>query len=369
MATQTSVELRARKYFQLSSQFAQLDNEQLHFLFEHSESHKSSSGWGNNHTIVLGNSQVFVKRLPVTDVEYNSLFSTKNLYHIPPSYNYGFGSPGFNVFRELVTHIKTTNWVLAGEISTFPLMYHYRIIPFSGTHGDVELEQWGNNENVRRYVQDKARSNYELILFMEYIPLILEAWLHSNPNTLQKFLNDLCTTIDFLRANGIIHFDAHFRNILTDGQQIYLADFGLALDKSFTLTKDEVTFFKQNLFYDYGEVLRNLGHLIRPIFEAFTEEKKRLIMSKFGMSEDLEPYQLRLMLLDNIEKIHADGDMVLDEFYVLSISKYRPIIQLMQDFFFNIVKDETKSVKLPHEKLERLLRETGFLGELPMPGD
>jgi hypothetical protein len=56
-------------------------------------------------------------------------------------------------------------------------------------------------------------------------------------------------------------------------------------------------------------------------------------VEKYGIKEGLQPYQLRSILLDNIEQIHADGVMKLDEFYVASIVKYRSIIALMQDFF------------------------------------
>ncbi|MGB3295935.1 MAG: hypothetical protein WBB01_23375, partial [Phormidesmis sp.] len=83
----------------------------------------SELGWGTNQTIFVGQSQVFVKRIPITDIEYNHLFSTKNLYDLPTYFNYGLGSAGLGAFRELVTHLKTTHWVLAEEIATFPLMY------------------------------------------------------------------------------------------------------------------------------------------------------------------------------------------------------------------------------------------------------
>lgn len=122
-----------------------------------------------NHTIILGESKVFVKRVPVTKIEYENQFSTKNLYNLPTYCNYGFGSTGFGIFRELVTNIKTTNWVLEGVIANFPLMYHYRIIPFSGQRADVDksrlkdyVEYWGNSANAGKYMLDRAEANYEL---------------------------------------------------------------------------------------------------------------------------------------------------------------------------------------------------------------
>ncbi|RCJ25751.1 hypothetical protein A6S26_15570 [Nostoc sp. ATCC 43529] len=362
------IELRRKRYFKLSSQIAQLDNAQLYSLFNNSDLNESSTGWGMNHTIAFGESKVFVKRVPVTNIEFDNLFSTRNLYNLPTYCNYGFGSTGFGVFRELVTHIKTTNWVLEGTIATFPLMYHYRIIPFSGRRADVDMERlksyveyWGNSANAGNYVLDRANANYELVLFLEYIPYVLETWLQENPNKLQKTLDELRTTISFLRTKGIIHFDAHFRNILTDGKRIYLTDFGLVLDKSFTLTKDEKSFFKQNTFYDYGEVLRNLGHIIRWSYDLCSENDKRRIMEKYGIKEGLKHYEMRSILLDNIEQIHADGVMKLDEFYVASIVKYRSIIALMQDFFADMWENNNKDTKFPHTELRRLLKETRFL--------
>src|SRR5258707_952567 len=86
------IELRRRRYFELSSLIAQIDNAQLRCLFEASE---SRAGWGRNHTIDLRGSKVFVKRVPVTDTELDNFFSTKNLYSLPTYYNYGVGSRGF----------------------------------------------------------------------------------------------------------------------------------------------------------------------------------------------------------------------------------------------------------------------------------
>jgi hypothetical protein len=363
-----NLELRRKKYFNLSVQIAQLDNAQLHSLFDNSESSELNTGWGMNHEIIFGQSQVFVKRLPVTNLEYDNLFSTKNLYDLPTYCNYGFGSTGFGVFRELVTHLKTTNWVLEGAIASFPLMYHYRILPFSGQRANVDrerlkayVEYWGNSEKAGRYLLDRAIAKYELVLFLEYIPQVLETWLQENPNKLQQPLDELRTTIDFLRQQGIIHFDAHFQNVLTDGEQIYLTDFGLVLDKSFALTNDEESFFKQNTFYDYGEILRNFGHLIRPFYDSCSENDKCRLKEKYGIKEGLKPYQIGSILLDNIEEIHADGDLKLDEFYVASIVKYRSIIAMMQDFFSDMWGNNQKDTKLDHVKLELLLKETGFI--------
>ncbi len=174
--TNNPLELRRRKYFEISSLISRLDRKQLNLLFDQSKSNESSTGWGTNHILVFGQSKVFVKCVPVTDFEYENLFSTKNLYHLPPTYNYGFSSTGLGVFRELITHLKTTHWVLEGAIANFPLMYHYQILPVAQKYSDpeIDLERWGNHANVKKYVLDRIDSRYELVLFLEYIPYVLE---------------------------------------------------------------------------------------------------------------------------------------------------------------------------------------------------
>jgi serine/threonine protein kinase len=361
--TNNSLELRKQKYFEISSLISRLDHKTLNSLLDQSEPNESGTGWGMNHILVFRQSKVFVKRVPVTDIEYDNLFSTKNLYDLPAGCSYGINSTGLGVFRELITHLKTTHWILEGAIANFPLMYHYRILPFTKEYKalEIDIERWGNHAKIKKYASDRINARYELVLFLEYIPYVLETWLQENSNQLQKALNDIWRAIAFLRTKGIIHFDAHFRNILNDGEQVYLTDFGLALDKSFALTEEEEIFFEQNSLYDYGEVLRNLGHLIRLPYNACSEDDRYRIMKKYGIKDGLRPYEVGAILLDNIQQIQADGDLVLDEFYISSIVKYRPIIALMQGFFAAMWENAQKDTPFPHAKLRLLLDETGFL--------
>jgi hypothetical protein len=359
------IQRRRERYFKLSSQIAQMDNAQLRTLFEGSG---ASAGWGRNHTIDIGRSKVFVKRVPVTDIEYENMFSTRNLYDLPTYYNYGVGSAGLGVFRELVAHIKTTNWVLEGVIDTFPLTYHYRIIPFSGERAEVDMERhqryveyWGSNTNVGRYLLDRANASFELVLFLEHMPHVLQPWLLEHPDKLHRSLGDLRSTITFLRKNGIIHFDAHLYNVLTDGERAYLTDFGLVLDRSFALTKEEELFYSQHTYYDYGEVLACLDFLIFRSYEALPESDKRRMMQKYGIKEGIQHSELLPILFNNIEEISNDRIMKLDKDYVAIIARYRSIIALMHDFYSDMQRNSKKDTKLQHAKLRRLLKETQFL--------
>jgi serine/threonine protein kinase len=363
--TQNSLEDRKKRYFQIASQIAQLDNAQLLALFDNNE---PSMGWGINHTIQMGESAVFVKRVPITDVEYHNLLSTKNLYDLPTYYNYGIGSAGFGVFRELMAHLKTTHWVLNGAIDTFPLMYHYRIMPFSGWRVDVDMAQhqkyveyWGNNANIGNYVLGRTKANYELVLFLEYVPYVLAAWLQEHSGRCQQPLADLFKTVDFLRSQGIIHFDAHFNNVLTDGDRAYLTDFGLVLDRSFSLTQKEEYFFTEHVFYDYGVIISSLSAVVSSLYGLCSEPDRLKIKKKYSIAEELKPHEIRSVLLNNIEQISNDGIMKLDETYVSAIVKYRSVIALIQDFFTHMRGNQQKSTRFPYTELQISLQKAGVI--------
>ncbi len=363
--TQNSLADRKKRYFQLSSQIAQLNNAQLLALFN---DHEPRMGWGMNHTIQVGEAAVFVKRVPITDLEYHNLFSTKNLYDLPTYYNYGIGSAGFNVFRELMAHLKTTHWVLDGAIDTFPLMYHYRIMPFSGWRVDVDMAQhqkyveyWGNNANIGNYVLGRTKANYELVLFLEYVPYVLATWLPEHSGQCEQPLTDLFKTIDFLRKQGVVHFDAHFNNVLTDGDRAYLTDFGLVLDRSFLLTKKEEDFFTEHLFYDYGVIIFSLGAVVSSLYGLCPEPDRLKIKQKYSIAEDFKPHEIRSVLLNNIEQISMDGMIKLDSTYVSAMVKYCNMIAVLQDFFIHMGENQQKNTGFPGAKLQKLLQATGVI--------
>ena len=329
------------------------------------ESKGSSTGWGISQTRTLAEAKVFVKRVPVTQREHDNLFSTANLYRLPPFCSYGLGSPGFNVFRELVMHLETTQWVLQGETASFPLLHHYRLLPHSGTHAEVDraahrdlVESWNGNQNVGQYALDRAKAPYELILCLEHFPHVLESWLRDNPGKLRQSVEDVGTTIAFLQARGIIHFDAHFGNILTDGHQTYLSDFGLALDQSFALGDDERRFFEQHTDYDTGELLRNLGRVVLWPYVSASGDDQQRIRERYDIPHDLEPHELGPVLLDNIESIHKERLLELDPDYVKLVVKHRGAIALAHGFFCEMWHNNAKDTPFPQRELRRLLEET-----------
>ncbi len=363
------LERRRKLYSKLSSEIAQINNVQLLSLVDRD---RTQSSFGENHVIDIERSKVFVKRVPVTNIEHENMFSTRNLYNLPTYYNYGLNSAGLGVFRELVTHIKTTNWVLEGAIATFPLLYHYRIVPFAGVHPEVDMERhrdyvayWNSNANIGRYMLDRASANHELLLFLEYFPHTLADWLLKNPTKTSSVVDDALASLAFLRENGILHLDSHFFNILTDGKRTYLSDFGLALDRHFELSPAEKGFYKQNSYYDYGLLLWSLGYHLYRIYYRLPDSDKNLISQRYGVGAGADPSELMLILLNNIEDIASSGAMKIDKKYAADLARYGGIITLMHDFYLEMRINKAKDTPLDHAKLRRLIKETGLLQDAP----
>ena len=364
-----AVDSRRQRYFKLRAQIAQMDNAALRALLEDGE---SNAGWGRHHTMDLSGTKIFVKRIPVAALEYENLLSTGNLYRLPTYYNYGVGSAGLGVFRELVAHIKTTSWVLSGEIEGFPLLYHHRIVPFWGRRANVDVERhngyveyWGGSANVGKYMLDRANAGHELLLFLEHVPHTLVPWLLANSHETPRVLDDLRSIITVLRSKGIIHFDAHYWNILTDGERTYLTDFGLVLDQSFALDPDERLFFERHRLYDYGEILCSLDTILHSAYGALSAQDKRRLGVRYGIREGMTHWELGSVLLDNVERMHEDGIPKLDRNYVDSVIRYRKVMALMAAFFADMQRNRKKDTGFPHEALARLLGETGFLPQAP----
>ncbi|WP_405849885.1 protein kinase family protein [Streptomyces niveus] len=237
---------------------------------------------GRSAELDVEGTRVFVKRVPLTDLELRPehLRSTANVFELPLFYQYGIGSAGFGAWRELAAHTMTTNWVIgdADAYPGFPLMYHWRVLPDSGPDGfldefgglDRAVAHWDGSPAVRRRLEAVAGSAASVVLFLEYVPQTLATWLadrraaasagDAEEAPYRWIESSLLRGADFMSARGLVHFDAHFRNVLTDGRLIYFADFGLALSSRFELTPPETDFLTDHLSYDRGYTTT---HLIR----------------------------------------------------------------------------------------------------------
>jgi len=356
-----TLDARRATYYTMSTRLALADNAQLtEWLGELKE-----RTWGSHTTIKVAGTRVFVKRIPMTELEHADMFSTRNLYDLPTYYNYGVGSAGFGAFRELVTHIKTTNWVLEGSIDNFPLLYHYRIAPRPGRRPRTSkagreqhegyVRYWNSNENIGEYMIAREKAKYEVVLFLEHFPHVLDRWLGRRPETFGSMTSELMDVFTFLRENGVIHFDAHLWNVVTDGKRPYLTDFGLVLDRGFDLSADERAFYRRNTHYDPGLYLCCLGWVLARAYRTLGPRKKARAARNHGVAADAPEVELLGSLFDNLDAMQADGTMGLGAPFVQTVQKHRDIIEMMCAWMSDLGRNDRKDSTYSHAKLKRLL--------------
>lgn len=202
---------------------------------------------------------VFAKRVPLTDRELTHRRSTANLFDLPMFCQYGIGSPGFNAWRELAANVIVTDGVLAGGTESFPLLYHWRILPgrppVAPEYADIDaaVAALDGSPAVRVRLESLAAASCSLVLFCEYLPYPLLDWLRDDPagkaETVERQLSQI---VGFLRGRELLHMDGHFGNLRTDGERIYLTDFGLATSPRFDLSSAERDFVRRNATHDAG---------------------------------------------------------------------------------------------------------------------
>ncbi|GAA1937783.1 protein kinase [Kitasatospora viridis] len=296
---------------------------------------------GRSAELEVDGTRVFVKRVPLTDVEARpaNVRSTANLFRLPTFYQYGAGSAGFGAWRELAVHTMTTNWVLGREYEGFPLMYDWRVLPDSPPEGFVDefggidgaVAHWEGSHAVRERLEAIGRSSHSLVLFLEHVPQTLAAWLHELPQQAAPTGTEspyawveesLAQGAAFMSSRGLVHFDAHFRNVLTDGRLIYFADFGLALSSGFELSTAEQRFLTDHLVYDRHYTT---NHLIRHhlVDRVRGDREKDVFLQEWiaGRRPDSVPPEIAA-IIDR----HAPAAVVLDGFFrrLLSERKRTP---------------------------------------------
>ncbi len=338
---------RIKQYSVVSTSLACLSNEKLMQILTDAKPLHEGIG-GKSALISIDDTSVFVKKVPLTDLEQlpQNFMSTANLFNLPLGYQYGIGSAGFGTWRELATHIMTTNWVITGECVNFPIMYHWRILPSRTSDininywGDIEkyCQYWENSSVIRKRVEDLNKASAHIALFLEYVPQNLHEWLSAQiakgDDAAEKAIafadEHLKATNMHMNTRGLMHFDAHFKNILTDGERLYLSDFGLALSSKFDLSKAETKFLKHHQSYDQACHAVNLLHCI--ITSFFGKEQWEIRLREYLAGE-----------LDNVPPVIA-----------AIIKQYAPIA-LAMDKFFQKLQKESKSTIYPAIQLEKLL--------------
>jgi hypothetical protein len=219
----------------------------------------------------------------------------------------------------------TTSWVIAGDHEGFPLMHHWRVLPDAGQPlpeelADVEraVAYWGDGPEIRHRIEAVERSTASLVLFLEYIPHNLHDWLTVQVAAGDDAAERACAMVDdelgagisFMNARGLLHFDVHFQNILTDGERLFFADYGLAISSRFELSPAEADFFDEHSGYDRYYAATYLVNWLAVALHGYgPEERRRFVRScAEGVSPEGAPAGVAATLVRHAPVAAVVGD-------------------------------------------------------------
>lgn len=207
---------------------------------------------------------------------------------------------------------------------------------------------------------DDAR--YEVCLILEYIPHMLHFWLRRNLNKASLVVDQMRDVLSFLRRRGIVRFDSHHENILTDGEKLFLTDFGLVCDKSFELSERERVLLKENRYYDCGEFLCKFAGIVYEKLGKLPQKVRGALERKFGFDDATQPMAVRRVpVLSNLKQICAEGWIKLPSDYVDIVVNHRDAILVMFEFFDLMIGTNKKNHTYDRARLRRSLLKAGFI--------
>jgi hypothetical protein len=220
---------------------------------------------GSGALIHVGDATVFVKRVPLTDLERAHVGATSNLFGLPMECHYGIGSPGFGAWRELSANQLVSAEVLAGRAEGFPILHHHRVLagalpgkPLPEELADVDgaVAFWGGSAAVRARLEALSAATATLALCFERIPQrLVDRMTIDDAAWVERGLLD---GVAHMARAGVLHFDAHEGNWLTDGERVFFSDFGLAASDHFDNDPDECGFLERHRDHDRQHVMTRL---------------------------------------------------------------------------------------------------------------
>lgn len=261
---------RRRTYEVLAARLAALSDDHLASLLAETTSWRASVHGSQSGVIEVEGAKVFVKKIALTDLERiaQNEGSTANLFELPAFYQYGVGSAGFGAWRELRSYLRASAWALSGECVHFPFVYHWRVLERTAPSLSAEQiawlnrapDYWDHSDAVQVRLEAISVASASVVLFLEYVPETLHAWLRSRlteerPDAaleaaILRVHDQLHDAAAFMNDRGMLHFDLNAFNVLTDGERVYVADFGLTLCADFDLSPAERAFFETHRLYD-----------------------------------------------------------------------------------------------------------------------
>ena len=350
--------MRRKNYDLVSAELRSLADNELAAVLEGAV--PLGSGIGGTHGLVdIGGVTVFVKRVPLTDIEsYGAnVESTRDLFGMPSGCQYGVGSPGIGVWREVAANAMAAELAIDGGLGCFAAMYHWRAMdgpapggPLPQELADVEslVSYWHDSAGVQRRLEAIGNATAHIALFLEYFPTTLPEWLQERVSEGAESTNTAIDRVErcFVRdvpsmnSAGLFHFDAHFDNMLADGEQIFLADFGLATSPSFELSEHERDFLERNASHDLAHTMTRLVDWLVTEFVMpdSVQERDRFIRSIASTS------RISVPMSSSARRV---------------IERYAPIAAVINGFYWRL-HTEDRTAEYPTAAVLQACDETGL---------
>ncbi|HLF77578.1 MAG TPA: hypothetical protein VJB57_08810, partial [Dehalococcoidia bacterium] len=216
---------------------------------------------------------------------------------------------------------------------------------------------WNGDGGIARYVLDRSAAENEAVIILEYAPHTMWRWLTDSPGRVDDVIDQVFQSIAMLRANGVVHFDAHFANVVTDGAAHLLTDFGLWLDSQFELSAEERAFLQRHIDYDYGEVLMSAGDTLTWTFFLLPEGEREAIRRELGIHRTDGNAAIGRILIARLEDLA--GLMPVEGVLLEAVRRYRPVMLFMSEFLSAMRSNPRKDTPFEADILGRLLDEVG----------
>ena len=94
----------------------------------------------------------------------------------------------------------------------------------------------------------------------------------------------LLAVAEFMTGRGMVHFDVHPGNVLTDGHELYVTDFGLALSTRFALTPVEAEFLQQHRDFDRQDAMKYLVNWLTSAYGAELPPQAAAIVERHAVT-------------------------------------------------------------------------------------
>lgn len=224
----------------------------------------------------------------------------------------------------------------------------------SGLSQAVEQQQ-----AIGAYMHARDVAPYEIWLVLEHVPHVLARWLPAHPERTGDVVAQVLDTITFLRRNGIVHFDAHFGNIVTDGSTAFLTDYGLVNDGRFDLTKTERTFLERHSHYDYGAFLSQFSPWWVLRVQKMAPEQQAELNEVCSIEPGMPYPEILGRVIDHLGEVMNRQLAPVHPALAEMLQRYRDLIVYMFDFYGQLTSNPRKDTPFDNDFVRRDLTGAG----------